>query len=674
MNPASGGRARWEVWVFSGVFGIFLIQVFFYFGYLLDDAYISLRYAHNLIDGHGLVFNPGERVEGYTNFLWVLLGAAFLALGVDAMTALQMVSAVLTVAILVLVHQLGKVVDPRGPPAVVWLLAAASFAYYATTGMETTLFAALTTGAVYLSLIETLGGRRRGSVALFVLLALTRPEGVFVFGLSIAVLAGLERFRRGDWGLRRRLVDGALFAALYGVYFLWRWSYYGELLPNTFYAKVTGGSEQWWGGILNLGDWAAVHPVFALALVAPVVGLTRRDWRRRMTPELLALWALVLAWIVYVVAVGGDSFPFHRFFMPILPLVAVVTATTCSMIWRSAALHATALLLFVQVVAGLFSEQPMRAFVADRTTAVGLAAGAHLATERSETDLLAVNTAGALPYASGLPTLDMLGLTEPAIARRQVYVTSPRWSGHRRGWGDYVLSRRPALVFFYNSAGAREPHYLGDHQLADHPYFRFFYQLRRTSLPALQESDGPRAFFLGAPFGDGVAPDLGTRFEVSTSPFRHTVARDAAITLHYFERRAFAADLWPELDTPPDLDRFLDTAVELWSLKLPADVDPEIRRRVDGLCHRAAEHAEAGRRAAAKELLSRAASLNGRAHSPLVGHYVANVAVLEGDLFLAVQAQIEALRLDPDNHVYRANLRALLTVPYKEFTENQASA
>ena len=48
-----------------------------------DDAFISFRYARNLVEGHGLVWNPGEAVEGYTNFLWVLLMAAGIGAGVE---------------------------------------------------------------------------------------------------------------------------------------------------------------------------------------------------------------------------------------------------------------------------------------------------------------------------------------------------------------------------------------------------------------------------------------------------------------------------------------------------------------------------------------------------------------------------------------------------------------
>jgi hypothetical protein len=58
-----------------------------------DDAYVSFRYAenlvHGLVHGHGLVFNPGERVEGYSNFLWVLLAATAIAAGTDPLVAMQ---------------------------------------------------------------------------------------------------------------------------------------------------------------------------------------------------------------------------------------------------------------------------------------------------------------------------------------------------------------------------------------------------------------------------------------------------------------------------------------------------------------------------------------------------------------------------------------------------------
>jgi hypothetical protein len=43
---------------------------------LVDDSYIFLRYAENFASGHGPVFNPGERVEGYSSPLWMVDGGA----------------------------------------------------------------------------------------------------------------------------------------------------------------------------------------------------------------------------------------------------------------------------------------------------------------------------------------------------------------------------------------------------------------------------------------------------------------------------------------------------------------------------------------------------------------------------------------------------------------------
>ncbi len=661
---------------------LFVAHVLTWRTYLLDDAYISLRYARNLVEGHGLVFNPGEAVEGYTNFLWVLAGAALLVPGGDAMALLKVVS---LLAALTLLWTLGRLQrlggEPGALPAAVWLLPLPAFGYWSTTGMETMLFAALLTGAVTVGLAESRDGRWRGSVVLFLLLALTRPEGVLLFGLSTLVLAAVEHRRRGGRrGWRRRAVDAAGLALGYGLYTAWRLATYGELLPNTYHAKVTGGAEQLTNGLLGLSQWALAQPVFAAALVAPIALLFSRRLRTAgapaavARPETLALAAISWGYVAYVVAVGGDFMPFFRFFLPILPLLAVLLAWLLPAVVGGGPRRIAwvAGLLLVQLAAGLASEEPVRAFVAHRTTVVGQQVGAYLKNRLEPGDRIAVNTAGSLPYESGLPTIDMLGLTDAAIARHPVYVISPRWAGHRRGWGESVLARRPRVVVWYNTAGLREPHYLGDHQLAEHPYFRFFYQLKQTRLDPSAAADRPITRLLGTPFGEagGVSANLGARFEVRRFPAPWTVAYRAPVTLHYFELRGDHETLWPLTTLAgDDVDRFLNAVTAVWrgSLPAPSTVDAAARREVERLCDLAYESIERGDRDTAKELLSRAAERNAAARSPRVYQYVTNLAALEGDLFLAVHAQREALRLDPESVLYRRNLRALLTVPFEDF-------
>ena len=82
ISPCEKGPvlfSRFPVWIFVG-FGVLLAWIN---RFVQDDAYISFRYARNLADGFGLVWNIGERVEGYTNFLWTLLMVPAFWLGCD---------------------------------------------------------------------------------------------------------------------------------------------------------------------------------------------------------------------------------------------------------------------------------------------------------------------------------------------------------------------------------------------------------------------------------------------------------------------------------------------------------------------------------------------------------------------------------------------------------------
>ena len=94
--------------VFALVLAVFLFAAVRFLDHTVDDAFISFRYAENLVAGNGLVFNPGERVEGYTNFLWVVLIAPFLALGVDPELAARVLGLLAAVGALAAMVRLGS--------------------------------------------------------------------------------------------------------------------------------------------------------------------------------------------------------------------------------------------------------------------------------------------------------------------------------------------------------------------------------------------------------------------------------------------------------------------------------------------------------------------------------------------------------------------------------------
>ncbi len=647
-------------------------------GYLIDDTFITLRFARNLIDGDGLVFNPGERVEGYTSFALVLLSAPLLALGIDPVLGLGILSGAAAVWTLLLTARLERelVGAEAARPAfsALLLLASSAFAYWSLRAMETLLFTALLLAAVSVALREARTGRWRGSGCVFALLSLTRPEGPFLFGVFTAALALAERWQRSNWShLRRHLANLVIVLGVLAIHFSWRWQYYGELLPNTFYAKVTGGASQLATGLRYLREFSLANPVFAASLAFPLVLVSRSLRARFAEPAFaLAIHATLAAYVLYVVAVGADFMPYFRFFVPVLPLCAVLAAGVLRSIPRPAHAAVVLALVALQAAAGLATEQPYRAFVAHRTAQVGERVGAWLRERLAPDDWIAVNTAGSLPYVSRLPTIDMLGLTDAQIAHRPIYIVSEGWAGHRRGWGEYVLRRRPRVILWYNSAGLAEPHYLSDHELADDPLFRFFYTLRVALLPPAPtaQPDAVLRRYLGFPFGydpSGASsiPDLALRMQFRDSPVDLTTLLEGPLRVITFELDARDAELWQEgLRLRGDTRAFVDAVAERWAAQEQPAGDPAARAEVEALCAQALRTIESGHREDAKRILSQAAEINGRARSALVPQYVANLAVMSSELFTAVGAQKEALRLDPGSRLYRENLLRLLTLPY----------
>lgn len=276
-------------------------------GWVGDDAYISFRYVRNLVQGQGLVYNPGERVEGYTNFLWVILLAPFAALGLD----LALVSIALTLlclcATLLLMGWLVRRYSPAPerlsvPIAVIALGLNYVFASYGTSGLETMLGALL----VLLAVERAERGRALSAGVLAILATMTHPDhAIFYIALGATLLFSPER-----WKLALRY--SAPFVFLYVPYFAWRWAYYGDLFPNTYYAKsanlfyFTQGFRYLGISGFSTGLW--------VVLPAALVGIVRH--RGRLIARFTAIATPLF--LLYVAKIGGD-FMLGRLLLPILP-------------------------------------------------------------------------------------------------------------------------------------------------------------------------------------------------------------------------------------------------------------------------------------------------------------------------------------------------------------------
>ena len=429
-----------------------------------DDAFISFRYAQNLVDGHGLVWNPGERVEGYTNFLWVLLMAAGMRLGVEP----ELLSCLLGVAsglgiLATLAAFSAQQIGWRNP--LIWLAPLAlalsrSFTAWSTGGLETQLFALL----LWLGFLTYLSERERGpaipvaSSLLLALATLTRPEGgLFTAVAGVFFLAEVTRGRRSF----RSLVIWTLpWFAIVGSHFLWRYAYYGFWLPNTFTAKVAG---VW----LEQGQkyFQTFQEDYHLLWFLPLVFLPLLVERRFVHGLFVAVLA---SYGAYVLGVGGDKFEF-RFLVVVFPYlywgiaegVRWIAALRPADVWQRAALQMVAVGLALALLGTTYtgSHNPdarhRRHYIEPvhrtRDYALRRSEEGKFLRELIDRGLLAedlvlcVGGAGAVPYYTRWPTVDYRGLSDVLIARTPI--TDRSVIGHEHKAPVEYLRERRVVIF-----------------------------------------------------------------------------------------------------------------------------------------------------------------------------------------------------------------------------------
>ncbi|HET9299743.1 MAG TPA: hypothetical protein VFO11_07335 [Candidatus Polarisedimenticolaceae bacterium] len=284
-----------------------------------DDAFISFRYAANLVDGLGLVFNAGERVEGFSNFLWTLLLTPSLALGADPVAPAQVLGIVFYAATLgLLVVCTLRRRTFRVPVAALGLALHLHARIFATGGLETALFTFLVTATVTVTM-DARGGRGYALASCLALLAaLTRPDGAIF--LLWPLLGALIQERRPSSLTAAVLPAGVLG----GLYLAWKLHYYGEILPNTFYAK-SASEGRYPQGLLYLRLYFQTYWPLLAGLLAPLV-LLRPG---REVRGLILSAGACLAYLLFVAHVGGD-FMFARFALPVTPLLLLQAETLCA--------------------------------------------------------------------------------------------------------------------------------------------------------------------------------------------------------------------------------------------------------------------------------------------------------------------------------------------------------
>lgn len=456
--------------------------------FIQDDAFISFRYAENLALGHGLVWNIGDTqpVQGYTNFLWTVLISPAIALKFDPILWSMILGFFCGAGTLFFTYYTAfELTKSRLAAFTSVLLLGTNYTYssYITGGLETQLQAFLVIASVYLSIFLLNSSSNHKSdrkwylvlSVLFSLAIMTRLDSVLFCGvLFLALIYSLytsqadikEKLSR----LAFLIVPGIL---IIGIWMLFTYLFYGDILPNTFYVKAASNFSLLRGLHYIASFLISYGLIFFFLLGAFSLRNMVSDFKFA-----IILPVLIVVWMLYIINISG-GFMEYRLFVPIMPLIFILISIL--LLFMAGWKERTTSVLFLLILSiyhaysfngsyGIESISNLHARIVDENQdwqGIGLVLGDMFADENTPV-IISTTAAGAIPYYSKLSTIDMLGLNDKWIAKNGVVLGSR--PGHTRYTTiRYLLDSKVNLV-------------LG------HP------QVRRRSSPP---TTNPAVFFMG---------------------------------------------------------------------------------------------------------------------------------------------------------------------------------
>lgn len=494
-TPAGSSRLTTAIVLAVGLV-LFTVNLWRNRFFLHDDAFISLRYAQNFADAGDLSWNLGDHVEGYTNFLYVLITSALLKAGIDPVVAVRLINVFAIVLLVWAVFAGARALYPQKSEAaalgIALILGNVSVSVWLLGGLEAPLSAAFVAGAMafvirafIIPANAPLPYRTLSCAGIaFALAVLTRPDGVIIVAATFFALLVAAPF-----GWKHRLISAAIVAGIPFVVFMihlgWRVSYYGDFLPNTFHAKVGLDLAL---RLERVGDYllrsALLYlPIMTCSAIAIIAALLFGRFYR----VAVVLIMVSGTFVGYVVWSGGDHMAAARVLLPISgPFALLVVA-----LWGSLPPPLARLGLLTFLLVMTIATLTARSYRMDWAAFNGTIVGRHIAANWSAGSTIGLNTAGSTPFhAPSHIYIDMLGLNDRTIATRaDVPVLARRQAmpGHGKGDGAYVLSLEPDYLILGGSEGINiadaDKWFLTGVELRDLADFDGCYAVRTAILP-----------------------------------------------------------------------------------------------------------------------------------------------------------------------------------------------
>ncbi len=413
---------------------LYTCGVWYFFNFTIDDAYISMRYAENFANGNGLVYNPtDDPLEAYSNFIFVLLESLLVILGLKSVIAVKVMSYSFGIGNLLLLNVIGQLIlgakNKRNEIGIILILVATSspFIIWTVGGLETLQFTftilAVFTSYLYAEQSKDIKLKSKWYLlgdTLALVVMLSRPEGIlFTFGAFVYRV------------INKSFMGSVYISVLIIIYFIWKWSYFGDLMPTPYYAKAY--QIDFLGGIHRAYEFLKINLNFIYIIVLPTIFTTiiLKFKQQQYGVQLFAV-LFTLIYLLYILSLGyqvsmDDA---YRYYVPLIILMAILfffSINFTSYKLSNGVMISLIVLLVIIRITDLktawekdINWDALNYKVSGKSIGYGLVSG-HIALGKwlnenaDKNSVIVVHDAGAIPYFSRLRTIDVWSLCDKTM-------------------------------------------------------------------------------------------------------------------------------------------------------------------------------------------------------------------------------------------------------------------
>ncbi|MDZ4712979.1 MAG: hypothetical protein SGI89_11735 [bacterium] len=444
MNSHSAGLSiRSGYYILSALYLAYLFFALNIFDWVIDDLYIYFRYAENFAGGKGIVYNPNEFVEGFSSFSWFLIISLFQFFNLPPELSSKISGLILAFLITLIVYKICL----RQNTVIFSLLAASlmlfnlPFMLWSVSGFETMFYVFLIVYCFYNILNLTADSRGYILPALLIfLISISRPEGI-CYSMAFIVIIYLNSKNKSF-----TIKTFSIFAILFSGFLIFRYIYFGDLLPNTYYAKIGHGIfgsyefRTYKNGIFYILYFFKDNLQFLIFFLLLPFIFKKAGQDKFITGVLL----LIAVQFFFVAFSGGDWMIHYRFVVPAIPFLSIAVATEMKETFTRFKLKeitCNAVMLFVLMIIALNLFLSDHNVINKETILWNNVKKIQdeIKSAIPPGSLAAIGPAGIIPYAlNSVNFIDMVGLTNKYIAR----------NGYRHGtWFEKSL---PSYVYTQN--------------------------------------------------------------------------------------------------------------------------------------------------------------------------------------------------------------------------------